>query len=459
MPEGRGTFVDLTVTENLKLGAYTSRNRSVKADILRIAEYFPWMTERGGQRAGTLSGGEQQMLALGRALMSHPRLLLLDEPSLGLAPMIVREFFRIVRKLNEEEGLTVLVVEQDARIALNASRARVRPRGRPRGAHRDERRAARRRVGPTELPRVLMVAAAFTDFMQQIVSGLASGGIYALLALALVIIHRSTGVINFAQGEMATLSTYIAWTLTFNHGWSYWPAFVATLAISFVGGVGIHRAVIRPVERGSVLRIVIVTIGLLVAINGFIIWQWSGEPQQLQSPFGTETYDIGGVVVAAHDIGTIAVALGIVLLLWGLFQFTKVGLALRAAAVNPDEARLVGVRVTWMLALGWGLAALLGAVAGMLTAPTVGLDPNMMAAVLIYSFAAAVLGGIDSPIGAVVGGLAIGVLLNLLSYLSQYDMFSWFTEELRLPMALLIILAVLLIRPQGIFGKPEVKRV
>ena len=122
VPEGRGTFVDLTVTENLKLGAYTRRrDGSVKADIARIAEYFPWMAERGGQRAGTLSGGEQQMLALGRALMSRPRLLLLDEPSLGLAPMIVREFFRIVRKLNEEEGLTVLVVEQDARIALRAS--------------------------------------------------------------------------------------------------------------------------------------------------------------------------------------------------------------------------------------------------------------------------------------------------------------------------------------------------
>jgi branched-chain amino acid transport system permease protein len=305
----------------------------------------------------------------------------------------------------------------------------------------------------------MMVAAGFADFMQQVVSGLASGSIYALLALALVIIHRSTGVINFAQGEMATLSTYIAWTLTFNHDWSYWPAFVATLLLSFVGGIGIHQAVIRPVERGSVLRIVIVTIGLLVAINGFVVWQWSGEPQQLRSPFGTETYDVGGVVVAAHDLGTIAVALGIVLLLWGLFQFTKVGLALRAAAVNPEEARLVGVRVTRMLALGWGLAALLGAVAGMLTAPTVGLDPNMMAAVLIYAFAAAVLGGIDSPLGAVVGGLLIGVLLNMLSYLSQYDAFDWFTEELRLPMALLIILVVLLVRPQGIFGKPEVKRV
>jgi len=304
-----------------------------------------------------------------------------------------------------------------------------------------------------------VVLAAFSDFMQQVVSGLASGGIYALLALALVIIHRSTGVINFAQGEMATLSTYIAWTLTVNHGWSYWPAFVATLAISFGGGVGIHRAVIRPVERGSVLRIVIVTIGLLVAINGYVIWQWGGEPQQLRSPFGTDTFDVGGVVVAAHDIGTICVALGIVFLLWLLFQFTKVGLALRAVAVNPDEARLVGVRVTWMLALGWGLAATLGGVAGMLTAPTVGLDPNMMAPVLIYAFAAAVLGGIDSPFGAVVGGLVLGVLLNMLSYLSQYGAFDWFTEELRLPAALLIILVALLVRPQGIFGKAEVKRV
>src|SRR5262245_11164862 len=251
-----------------------------------------------------------------------------------------------------------------------------------------------------------MVLAAFTDFLQQLVSGLASGGIYALLALALVIIHRSTGVINFAQGEMATLSTYIAWTLTANHGFRYWPAFVATLLLSFVGGVAIHRVVIRPVERGNVLRIVIVTIGLLVAINGFVIWTWGGDAEQLESPFDSSTYDIGGVIVAAQDIGTIAVALGIVVILWGLFQYTKVGLALRAVAVNPEEARLVGVRVTWMLALGWGLAATLGAVAGLLTAPSnFALDPNMMAPVLIYAFAAAVLGGIDSPLGAVVGGL------------------------------------------------------
>jgi branched-chain amino acid transport system permease protein len=299
-----------------------------------------------------------------------------------------------------------------------------------------------------------MVIAAFADFMQQVVSGLASGGIYASLALALVIIHRSTGVINFSQGEMATLCTYITWTLTFNHGWSYWPAFAATLVFSFVFGVATHRVVIRPVERGNVLRVVIVTIGLLIAINGFVVWQWSGEPQALASPFGTDTVDIGGVVISVQDVGTIAVTLGIVVLLWLLFQFTKVGLALRAAAVNPEEARLVGVRVTWMLALGWGLAAVLGAVAGMLTAPSVGLDPQMMQPILIYAFAAAVLGGIDSPLGAVVGGLTLGVMLNLIGVYSDFV-----GAELKLPVALLVILVVLLVRPSGFFGRAEVKRV
>jgi branched-chain amino acid transport system permease protein len=299
-----------------------------------------------------------------------------------------------------------------------------------------------------------VLAASFADFMQQVVSGLASGGVYAALALALVIIHRSTGVINFSQGEMATLCTYIAWTLTVNHGWDYWPAFVATLGFSFAFGVVTHRVVIRPVERGNVLRVVIVTIGLLIAINGFVIWHWSGEPQALKSPFGTGTIDIGGVVISWQDVGTIIVTLGIVVLLWLLFQFTKVGLALRAAAVNPTEARLVGVRVTWMLALGWGLAAMLGAVAGVLTAPSVGLEPQMMQPILIYAFAAAVLGGIDSPFGAVVGGLALGVFLNLIGVYVDFV-----GAELKLPVALLVILVVLLVKPSGIFGRAEVKRV
>ena len=292
------------------------------------------------------------------------------------------------------------------------------------------------------------------DFFQQVVSGLASGGVYGALALAIVLIHRATGVINFAQGEMATFSTYIAWTLTTNHGFSYWPAFAVTLLVSFAGGIGIHRVVIRPVERGSQIRVVIVTIGLLLLLNGLMTLIWSGEVRAVPSPFPTRTIDIAGVAISVQDIGTIAVCLGTVVVLWAFFQFTKVGLALRAAAVNPAEARLVGVRVSRMLGLGWGLAAVLGAIAGMLTAPSVFLDPSMMQAVLIYAFAAAVLGGIDSPVGAVVGGLLLGVGLNLLG--SYVDFIG---ADLRLPAALLVILVVLLVRPAGLFGKPEVKKV
>ena len=293
-----------------------------------------------------------------------------------------------------------------------------------------------------------------SDFFQQVVAGLGSGAIYAALALALVLIHRATGVINFAQGEMAMFTTYIAWTLTANHGWSYWPAFAATLVFAFVLGLGIQRVVIAPVSNASVLTIVIMTIGLVLTFNGLAALIWSAEIRAFPSPFPNETWQIGGVAISQQDVGTLGVVLVLVALLWAFFQFTKIGLALRASALNPEASRLVGVRVGWMLAIGWGLAATLGAVAGMLTAPTVFLDPNMMQAILIYAFAAAVLGGIDSPLGAVVGGLLLGVGLNLIS--AYVDFLG---ADLRLPVALLVILVVLLVRPAGLLGKPVTRRV
>jgi branched-chain amino acid transport system permease protein len=291
-------------------------------------------------------------------------------------------------------------------------------------------------------------------FLQQVVSGLASGGIYAALALALVLIHRATGVINFAQGEMAMFTTYIAWTLTANHGRSYWFAFVVTLVFAFVLGVGIQRVIIRPIERASILTTVIVTIGLVLVFNGAAGWIWSAEIRAFPSPFPNETWRVSGVAISQQDVGTIGVVLALVILLAAFFRYTKIGLALRASALNPDASRLVGVRVGWMLAIGWGLAAMLGAVAGMLAAPTVFLDPNMMQAILIYAFAAAVLGGIDSPFGAVAGGLLLGVGLNLVG--AYIDFVG---ADLRLPVALLIILIVLLVRPAGLFGKPVARRV
>jgi branched-chain amino acid transport system permease protein len=292
------------------------------------------------------------------------------------------------------------------------------------------------------------------DFIQQIVGGLGDGAIYGALALALVLIHRATGVINFAQGEMAMFTTYIAWTLTANHHRSYWFAFVATLLFAFALGVGIQRIIIRPIERASILTTVIVTIGLVLVFNGAAGWIWSAEIRAFPSPFPNETWRISGVAISQQDVGTIGVVIALVVLLGAFFRYTKLGLALRASALNPDASRLVGVRVGWMLAIGWGLAAVLGAVAGMLAAPTVFLDPNMMQAILIYAFAAAVLGGIDSPVGAVVGGLLLGVGLNLVG--AYIDFVG---ADLRLPVALLIILIVLLVRPAGLFGKPVARRV
>jgi branched-chain amino acid transport system permease protein len=292
-----------------------------------------------------------------------------------------------------------------------------------------------------------------TNFLQQIVSGLASGGIYGSLALAIVIIHRSTGVINFAQGEMATLSAFVCWTLV-DHGWSFWPAFAATLVLSFAAGAALQAIVIRPLQSGPLLGIVILTIGLLIAINGLTTWIWGGAAKQLAGPFSTSPINVGGVAFSKQDIGVIVVSVIVVALVGLLFTRTKLGLGLRAAAVNPVEARLVGVRVAAMLAVGWGLAAALGAVAGVMAAPSLFLEPNMMQTVLLYSFAAAVLGGMDSPVGAVVGGLVLGVLLNL-----SGTYVHWIGGELRLATALAVILGVLLLRPSGLFGRAAVRRV
>src|ERR671911_290255 len=250
----------------------------------------------------------------------------------------------------------------------------------------------------------------WSGYWQQVVSGLAQGAIFASLALALV--------------------------------------------IAFVGGAAIERTIIRPVEHRPDIVIVIVTIGMLIALNGLSGWIWNPEIKAFDTPFSNGTTEIGGVVISYQDLGVLGVCLATVVLIWAFFRFTTLGLVMRAVANSQDASRLLGVRVGWMLALGWGLAAVLGAVAGMMAAPTLFLDPNLMLVVLIYSFAAAVLGGIDSPGGAVVGGLILGVLINILG--TYVDFIG---GELRLPAALVVLLIVLLIRPQGLFGHKVVRRV
>jgi len=290
-------------------------------------------------------------------------------------------------------------------------------------------------------------------FIQQVVSGLATGGIYGSLALALVMIYQATDVVNFAQGEMAMFSTYIAWTLL-NAGFPYWAAFFATLGITFVGGILIQRVVIRPVESAPILTIVIVCIGLLVIFNSLAGWIYSYIQKPFPSPFPQKPIRIGAIVFGAHDLGALGVTLLVLLFLYLFFRYTPLGLAMRAAAQNPVSSRLVGIRVGWMLALGWGLAALVGAVAGMMIAPIVFLDPNMMAGILIYAFASATLGGFTSPGGAVLGGLMVGVIENLVGTYVRF-----IGTELKLTVALALILVVLLVKPSGLFGRAVVQRV
>ena len=290
------------------------------------------------------------------------------------------------------------------------------------------------------------------QFLQQVVSGLASGGIYASLAVAIVLIYRSTRVINFAQGEMGMFMTFVALWLI-DGGWPYWGTFFATLAMAFVGGVLLERIVIRPIESAPPVTVVIVTVGLLIALNGAAFWIWGGETRSFPSAFSTRPIRIGGVAFSIQDFGIIGVSLVAVFLLYLFFRFTKAGLALRAAALNPEASRLVGVRVGWMLALGWGFASVLGALSGMMVAPLVFLDPNMMRGVLLYALAAAILGGLDSPLGAVIGGLALGVGLNLIS--TYVDFVG---DTLKLPVAFAVILGVLLVRPAGLLGRTTLRR-
>jgi branched-chain amino acid transport system permease protein len=314
---------------------------------------------------------------------------------------------------------------------------------------------------------LLIGVAINSTFAQTIVFGLVAGSTYASLAVALVLIYRATGVFNFAQGEMAMATTYVLYQLHDKWHVTYWLAFPIMLAFAFVFGVFIYTFFIRPVERRSVIAVIIVTIALFVLIDGVVGWVFGNDTLYLkQSPFPTSI--IGGqthsghprlgIIVEWQQLGTFLTTLGSVFLVWLLFRFTKLGLGMRAAAFRPASARLSGIRVPRMLAIGWGLAAMLGAVSGVMIAGNSYdiLTVPLVQPVLLFAFVAAVVGGLESPIGAVVGSLLFGVILALLG---RYVGFFGAGSPLQTPFALIVLLIVLLFKPEGLFGKPEVKRV
>ena len=288
--------------------------------------------------------------------------------------------------------------------------------------------------------------------LQQVLAGLANGAIYALMALAVVMIYQAIDHLNFAQGEMATFSAFIAWQLI---AWDqpYWLAFAVAVIASFVGGIVIERILFRPIHNAPILSQLVAFIALFSILNSTDGEIWNFTIKTFPTPFGREPL-FGSRLISTHEAGMIGVTVVILGLLYLFFRGSRLGLAMRAAAANPDSARLVGIRVGWMIALGWGMSSAIGAIAGMLIAPVVYLEPNMMLGVLLYGFTGAVLGGMSSPGGAVAGGFIVGVIENLAGTFIPY-----FGRELKLSIALVLITAVLLVRPSGLFGRAVVSRV
>jgi branched-chain amino acid transport system permease protein len=289
--------------------------------------------------------------------------------------------------------------------------------------------------------------------IQQIVDGLAAGSIYGALALALVLVHRATGMINFAQGLMAVLSTYVALTL-YEIGAPLVLAVLGAVVVSLGFGAATERLVIRRFEGATPHTSVVVTVALLILINGLVGAIWGYAIRPFPSLFPTDTVTVGGVVLAIPSLATIAVLVVVVVLLQLLFLRTKLGLALRAVANNRESSALSGLDVGRLLMIGWALAAGLGALAGVLIAPKVYLEPGTMDTILIYALAAAVLGGLDSPIGAVVAAWIIGVAENLAG-----TYIGFIGDDLKIGVPLVAMFLILLTRPQGLFGRREAMRV
>ncbi|WP_369256870.1 branched-chain amino acid ABC transporter permease [Geodermatophilus amargosae] len=290
-------------------------------------------------------------------------------------------------------------------------------------------------------------------FVQLVVDGLSTGSVYAALALAIVLVHSATGLINFAQGGLAVLAAYVAWVLT-NQGIPVILAITASILVSFVLGAVVERYLIRRFERGDPDTAVVVTIGLLTLITGVAGWIWGYNNQQFPSLFPLDTVSVLGVSVSVRSLGTTAVIVVAMVLLQVLFVRTKIGLALRAVAINPQSAAFSGLPVDRLLMVGWGLAAALGAVAGALVAPQLTLTPGMLDNALVYALAAVILGGLTSPVGVVVAAWIIGVLENLAAV---YVGFIGF--DLKVAVPFILIFVVLLVRPQGLFGRKTVVRV
>ena len=289
-------------------------------------------------------------------------------------------------------------------------------------------------------------------FLQLVVSGLSFGSLYALIALAMVIIYKTSEVPNFGQGEMAMISTFVAFTLLVTHGYSFAVSFIGAFIFAAALGIFLEFVFLRRAKDPNILSLILITLGFEMVLYGLASWKWGAD--QRNFPFPVSDFDVinlGSAVISYLNIATLLITLFLMFMLFLFFRYTKVGIAMKATQQNAMAARINGIRTNRILSITWALSSMIGAVAGMLLAPIATLDPNLMLEPLLKGFAAAVLGGMTTLVGAALGGYILGVLENLFG--------GYVSLEFKSIVAFLIIVLVLCFKPSGLFAKHYVRKV
>jgi branched-chain amino acid transport system permease protein len=300
-------------------------------------------------------------------------------------------------------------------------------------------------------------------FLQRVFDGINNGSVYAVVAIALVLIFKATTLVNFAQADMAMFGAYLTWMFATQQGWPVWPAILAAMVLTAIGGALIERVLIRPFDPTDHLPLVLITLGLAFILEAIAGWKWGLEFHKFPSPFPAKPSDyisIGGARLRYETIGTFLAMVAMVAVIFLMLNKTKIGLAFRAVSSTIESSRLVGIRVGPTLQFGWALAAALGTLGGALVARQTNLEPAFMAKLVIFSFAAATLGGLDSIGGSVIGAFIVAMIQSLLvGYAQEIPGLHWMKSNYALVIAFVVILVVLLFKPEGLYGTRRIERV
>ena len=438
VPEGRRLFPSLTVEENLLIGGQS--RRPGPWTLARVYELFPVLAERRNLPAPALSGGQQQMAAIGRALMSNPRLLLCDEISLGLAPIVVRDIYARLPQITAE-GLSLVIVEQDIVQALRAASQRLLPAGGPR-------RAAGRRTRPHARKNFSRLFRGLTEmqWLNVILQGVLIGGLYAMFAAGLSLIFGVMRLVNIAHGDLIVLAAYVSLMATQAFGMDPLTSLLLVVPVMALIGYGLQRGLLNRTLGDDLLPPLLVTFGLSIIIQNGLLELFTADSRKLQAgAIEIQTFQLAqNLWVGALPLIQFVVAVAVIGGLQLLFYRTALGRALRATSDDQAVAQLMGLDTRHVFAVAMALSLAVIAIAGVFLAVRANFDPAIGPARLIFAFEAVIIGGLGSMWGTLAGGIILGVSQAIGAQIDP----GW-----QLLAGHIVFLAILAVRPQGLFPK------